>query len=216
MAFRWVVLGLLLAWGASDSAARDVRGPRRWGRGVNLLLLIDPAKDTVAGAWEWKGRALQAPALQFGRLQVPYVPPEEYDLQAVVERTTGSDSIQLGLAYGWNQFLMIVDGIESDPSTGLDLVDRKPFYDNETTMKGRLIENHVPVTITVSVRRDRIQTWVEGRRVLDWKANYTRLSLWPSWTMPRRDTLFLGSWTGRRLFHSLTLYPITGEGRPIR
>ena len=211
---RWLALGLLLVAGAAE--ARDVRGPRRWGRGIDLLALVDPAKDGVAGAWEWKGRSLQAPSLQFGRIQVPYVPPEEYDLQVIVERTTGADSIQIGLAYGWNQFLVIVDGVESDPSSGLDLVDRKPFYDNETTLKARLIENDVPVTITVSVRRERIIVWVGGRKILDWRANYTRLSLWPSWTMPRRDTLFLGAWSGRRLFHALTLYPITGEGRPVR
>ncbi len=210
MAARVLVLALLPA-----AAGADVRGPGR-GRAVDLLRLVDPKRDAVAGTWEFQGRSLAAPALQFGRLQVPYVPPEEYDLQAVVERTTGSDSIQIGLAYGWNQFLVIVDGIERDPSSGLDLVDRRPFYDNETTLKGRLIENGVRATISISVRRERIRAWVDGRRIIDWKANYARLSLWPSWTMPRRDTLFLGAWTGRRLVHSLVLYPVTGEGRPIR
>lgn len=208
MVLRILAAALLLA--------ADANGPSRTGRSLDLLALVDPKADAVAGTWEWKGRSLACPALQFGRLQVPYVPPEEYDLQAVVERTTGSDSIQLGLAYGWNQFLVIVDGIENDPSSGLDLVDRKPFYDNETTLKARLVENDVRATITVSVRRERVTAWVNHRKIIDWKANYTRLSLWPSWTVPRRDTLFLGAWTGKRLIHSLTLYPVTGEGRPIR
>lgn len=206
MAARIVAFVLLLA-------APDSRGGSR---GVDLLRLIDPARDAVAGKWEWKDGALLAPALQFGRLQVPYVPPEEYDLRAVVERTTGSDSIQLGLAMGRTQFLVIVDGVETDPSSGLDLVDRKPFYANDTTLKARLVKNDVPCEIRVSVRKERIVTWVDGRKIIDWKADYGRLSLWPSWTMPRRDTLFLGAWTGARRFRSLTLHPVTGEGRPIR
>lgn len=210
MTSRGIVLCLLLALPAG---ARDSRGGSN---GVNLLRMIDPARDAVAGTWSFKDGSLLAPALQFGRIQVPYVPPAEYDLRAVVERTTGSDSIQLGLALGETQFLVIVDGIETDPSSGLDLVDRKPFYANETTLKARLVENDVPCEIRVSVRKDRIKSWVNGRKIVDWKADPARLSLWPSWTMPRRDTLFLGAWTGARRFHALTLYPVTGEGRTIR
>jgi hypothetical protein len=182
---------------------------------VDLLRLIDPARDAVAGKWELKDGALLAPALQFGRLQVPYVPPEEYELRAVVERTTGADSIQLGLVIGTTQFLVIVDGIETDPSSGLDLVDRKPFYANDTTLKARLVRNDVPCEIRVSVRKERIATWVDGRKIIDWKTDATRLSLWPSWTMPRRDTLFLGAWTGARRFHALALTPLKGEGRVL-
>jgi hypothetical protein len=183
---------------------------------VDLLALVDPKADAVAGTWEWREKALLSPSLPFGRLQIPYVPPEEYDLQAVVERTTGSDSIQIGLTYGWNQFCVIADGPENDPSSGLDLVDGKPFYGNATTLKGRLIPDRARTTIYVSVRRDRVEAWVGSRKIVDWKEGYRRLSLWPGWTMPRKDTLFLGAWTGQRLVHSLTLYPVSGHGRPLR
>lgn len=180
---------------------------------VDLLKLIDPEKDAVAGKWVLKDGVLHAPALQFGRLQVPYSPPEEYDLKAVVERKGGAGSVSLGLVGGGAQLLAILDGGES---SGLELVDRKTFYDNETSHKGKVLQNDRRISITCSVRKARVAVWVDGLKVVDWKADYSRVSIWPSWRVPNRKALFLGTWTSVYQLHALELTPLSRGGEKLR
>ena len=208
------VLAALLAV-ATAGEGRDSSGmPRR--AGIDLLKLVDPKADRVAGEWAFDGKTLVSPALPFGRITVPYVPPEEYDLRIVAERTGAGNSLSVGLVGGGRQFLAILDGMVPDAKSGLDLIDGQPFYGNATTHAGQLLANGRQSTILISVRRKRVQVSVDGRGIVDWKADFARVSLWPSWTMPRKDTLFLGAWTSPQRVHRLELIPVTGEGKPLR
>jgi hypothetical protein len=200
---------------APAGEARDTSGMPRW-RGVDLLKLVDPKQDRVAGEWAFDGKTLVSPPLAFGRITVPYVPPEEYDLRVVAERVGSGNSLSAGLVGGGRQFLVILDGMVPEAKSGLDLVDGRAFYDNATTHRGQLLADGQTRTILISVRRNRVQVSVDGRRVVDWKADFARVSLWPSWTMPRADTLFLGAWTSPQRVHRLELTPVSGPGKPLR
>jgi len=184
---------------------------------VDLLRLIDARKDAVQGEWRMTPKGLITPGQPFSRLAIPYVPPEEYDLSVVAERHGETNSLNLGLVAGGVQFLVILDAlIEKESVSGLDLVDKKGFYANETTSKGALFVDGKPGAILCSVRKDRISVAVDGRKVIDWKADPGRLSLYPDWKIPRSDCLILGSWSSLVRIEKLELIPVTGRGRRLR
>jgi hypothetical protein len=200
---------------AASGEARDSSGLPR--KPIDLLHLIDVQKDSVAGPWTFDGATLVSPAVQFGRIAVPYVMPAEYDLRIVAERTPGGDSLAVGLVAEGRQFMAILDGGEREPRSGLDLIDKRPFYDNETTYRGGLAFGESrPSTVFISVRRRRVSVLVDRRYVINWEADYSRISLYASWFMHRQDTLFLGAWTSPQRIHRLDLFPVGAPGKPLR
>jgi len=210
--------GMLLA-AADTMTALPARDSSRRLRpsSIDLLRLIDPGKDGVVGAWRFKEGRLLTPGRPFDRILIPYIPPEEYDIIVEAERLGGSNSLNLGLARGDVQFIVILDAlINGEFTSGLDLVDGKPFYGNETTKKGALFENGKPSRVVCSVRASKITVTVDGKAVIDWNADYRRLSLYKDWKVPRTDTLFIGTWTGTVSYHSLELRPVSARGKPLR
>jgi hypothetical protein len=183
---------------------------------VDLLKHIDPAKDAVAGTWAFEGTTLVASTVKFGRLQIPYAPPAEYDVRLVVERKAGANSVVLGLVAQGRQFVAVVDAFEKDPFSGIELIDGKAFPDNATGVPGRHLENGKKATLEYGVRKDRVTMAVNGRKIVDWKADWEGLSLYKDWKMPRADALFLGAWTAPYHIHEAALIPVSGEGKPLR
>jgi len=184
---------------------------------VDLLKMIDPRQDAVAGAWTFKDRKLVTPARPFDRIQIPYVPPDEYDITVVAERLGGSNSLNLGLAVGDAQFMVILDAaIKGEFLSGLDLVDGKSFYDNATKIGGALFANGKPSKVVCSVRKTRVTVSVDGKKVIDWEADYKRLSLYPSWKTQNKNLLLLGSWSSVVHIHQLELRPVSGRGKALR
>jgi hypothetical protein len=185
-------------------------------KSVDLLKLVDPAKDAVAGTWAFEETTLVASTVKFGRLQIPYAPPAEYDVRLVVERKAGANSVVLGLVAQGRQFVAVVDAFEKDPFSGIELIDGKAFPDNATGVPGRHLENGKKATLEYGVRKDRVTMAVNGKKIVDWKADWEGLSLYKDWKMPRADALFLGAWTAPYHIHEATLTPVSGEGKPLR
>lgn len=182
---------------------------------VDLLKLIDPARDSVIGTWKFDGPTLVSPNAKFGRVQILYAPPDEYSVTLVAERIEGTDSIVLGLVSGGHPFMVAIDAFEHDPSSGVELIDGKSFADNETVVPGRLLENGKRATLVVHVRRQRIGVTVNGKKIVDWEGDADRLSLHPKWKMRRADALWIGAFTSVWRIHALTLTPVMGEGRRL-
>jgi hypothetical protein len=184
---------------------------------IDLLKLVDPIKDCVAGAWQFKEGSLVTTGRPFDRILIPYIPPEEYDIIVEAEREGGSNSLNLGLARGDVQFVVILDAlINGEFTSGLDLIDGKPLYTNETTIKGALFENGKRNRVVCSVRASKVTVSVNGKTVIDWNADYRRLSLYKDWKVPHKDTLFIGTWTSMVSYHSLELRPVSGRGKALR
>jgi hypothetical protein len=205
---KWAALGVILA-------LADSGGLRR--KGVDLLGLIDPAKDAVLGPWTMKEGSLISPARPFGRLQIPYQPPAEYDVQVEVLRQGDSNSLNLGLVGTAGQFMVILDGVvDGEFRSGLDLVDGKSFYANETLVRGELVSRGRPTAVRVSVRKDRVEVAVDGKPALGGAIDPKRLTLYKDWAVPEKRCLLIGSWTGSVQIRKLELVPRSGEGRALR
>lgn len=208
-------IAVLLCLGSS-AAARDTCGPGR--EEVNLLRLIVPKKHTVLGKWTVEQGVLKA-ALgppQPWRLELPFIPGDEYDLRVVVERKEGNPPFVVGLPVGAAQVSVDLDGWGGSDTCGISMIDGKSGEGNESKRVGKLLADNRPSTILCAVRKGGIRVVVDGLRVIDWKGDRSKLSLWGGWTMPRTTTPFLATWGGRFEITRIGLTPVTGAGRELR
>jgi hypothetical protein len=206
---RALLLALLLA---PDAAAP----PRR---GVDLLPLVDPARDTVRGEWALEGRALVARRrLAAARVIVPYCAPEEYDLRMTVERIEGEDAFVVGLPGKETQFVHVLDGYTAEGKclSGFEVLDGRVARDNESRRDGRLLPPGARAALLYSVRRDRVRVCVDGKCVLQWKGDLRRLSVRPDYRVAYPGVLFVGAWESTFRVTSMTLFPVAEEGIPLR
>jgi hypothetical protein len=156
--------------------------------------LVDPTRDSVAGAWKLESKTLVTPSNDFSRLQVAAAVPPEYDLEVVAQRSGSDkpDTLVIGLVGGGSQFMVGLDG-NNGTKSGLDAIDGKRFVENESTRDGGVFSADKPSTILCSVRKDRVTISVDGRVLLDWKAEFPRLTLRTAWAPRDSKLLFLGS-----------------------
>ncbi len=186
---------------------------------VDLLKLIDCERDKVNGNWTSAGGFLKcsAPTLaDSGRIEIPYAPGDsEYDLTIVGERIEGSGSLNLGIATGERQFFVIPNYGGGDVG-GIDNIDGKSAPENESTFQAKLISNNKPFTAIVSVRRGGVALSVDGKKVMDWKGDASRLSLDSGWAVRHNGTLFIAVHAATYRFSKATFNPISGAGRRLR
>lgn len=183
---------------------------------VDLLPLVDLGIDAIAGIWERRGVSLVTPSSPFARLQLPYLPPSEYDLRLTVERKGGDNSLNIGLSAGDRQFSMIVDGGKGGEFGGLDLVDRKPFFENMTTYRRIMLPVNERRTIVCSVRRAGVRVTIEDQKVVEWQGSFAALSLFGDWAIPERRGMFIGAFSSAFEIHAILLIPYMGGGGKLR
>jgi hypothetical protein len=177
--------------------------------------MIDVKEDAVSGVWRMEGGALISPLERSARIQLPYLPPEEYDLLLNVEYLKGERSLLIGLTWGGSQCNIISDGWAGD-ITGLELLDGKSANMNETTFKGQLFPASKVCEVVCSIRKDHMTYTVDGTKVIEWKGNPKRLTVWAGFQVNRKDVLFLGANPGSYRFRKITLVEVSGKGRTIR
>ena len=100
--------------------------------------------------------------------------------------------------------------------SGLSTIDRKWANRNETTHKGRLLENGKSSTIICRVRNEGVSMTVDGKLIFDWKGKYVRLGNIPSLSVPHKDAMYLNAFNCRYRFRKMILHPISGRGRKLK
>ena len=178
----------------------------------DLLKLIDPARHAVKGTWSFEGEVLHSADSDEGRLQIPFVPPAEYDLRVVVSRHEGDDELIIGLVVGGSQTLVEL----RTEKAGLSLVDGEDPDKNGTEVRIPMFPDTRPRTIVCSVRKNRVRVTVDGKMLIDWQGLASRLSLDKDWSVPEKRALFLGGDNTVYRFHEVTLLPISGKGERLR
>ena len=184
---------------------------------INLLRMIDPARDAVEGDWTKEGRALVcAPGPQV-RIEIPYTPPEEYDLTVVAHRVQGNDAVVVGLVHPQSQFAIWIDAHPvKGPFTGFGLLDRQVIEKSPVSAKGTHLTNDRPNTIICSVRKDGVTLSVDGNKVLDWKGNLNRLTEAYLWKTKTPKALLIGAWGSQVRFTKIVLTPVSGSGKKLK
>jgi hypothetical protein len=174
---------------------------------VDLLKLIDPQKNAFRGKWTFQGQTLVSSNEPETRLLIPYTPPEEYELEVVVESEQGSFNV--GLVAGQNQVLVALCGWAGGVG-GLDTIDGIRGGNNETTYSGQFIKGK-PVTISCVVRKERITVVFDSKTVINWRGDFKRLSLHKDWEGSPQKNLFLASHQNTTRFSKVVLRPAPKE-----
>ncbi|MBI3855394.1 MAG: hypothetical protein HY293_06860 [Planctomycetes bacterium] len=180
---------------------------------IDLLRLIDVQQDTVHGRWEMQDGKLISPKVQMARVQIPYTPPEEYDLTVVLELDENQGSVNIGLVAGGSRVLAVIDGWSPERSVLGSIED---LADGEAVYKGRVLVAGRPNTIVCSVRKARLSVKVNGKLILDWPADYSRCHLEPYWATPNPRALVLAEFNSCFRFTKISLVPVTGDGQRLR
>lgn len=187
--------------------------PARWEETVDLLALVDPSRDWKKGEWTREAGRLTS-GKQFGaRIEIPYCPPEEYVMTAVVEPLDAPHGLILGQRSGENRFLALIHYPADDrAASALENVDGRNVASGGTTFRGPLLETGRVSTIVCTVRTARVTVTCDSRPVIDWSGDRARLSLSDYWQTPDARALFVGAYDCRLRFHRLTLTPVSGQG----
>jgi hypothetical protein len=192
--------------------------PGRWSETVDLLSLVDPERDRVSGQWTRGDGRLQSNKQYGSRVEIPYQPPEEYILTAVCEPLDEPNGLILGQRVGDRRFLVLINYSRPNqpPASALENVDGLNVDRNATTLRAQLLAKSRPSAVVCTVREGGVTVTCDGRPVIDWKGQPSRLSLSDYWRTPHQNALFLGAYDCRYRFHRLTLTPISGSGQRLR
>jgi hypothetical protein len=201
--------------------------PRKY-QPVNLLALIDPKKDNYrqGAKWSFNQGSLIATRRGWGqlpRVKVPYIPPDEYDLDLEVTRlaavhTKGGQALRIGLAGGQNRFQVIVDGGMPFRTSICHVDVQNPeSKDNPTVVTATVLSTGRRTKIRCEVRNEGVKVSADGKTLIDWRGGFDRISIDKAWAAPNGLPLHLGRGDKTALaVHSLVLTPISGPGRALR
>jgi len=181
---------------------------------IDLLDQVDVPQDALAGIWGFQGRALITPATEYGRLQIPVAPPEEYDLSIVLTRKRGVHSFNIGFLLGGRQAMIAIDTNEGKTSC-LCLAGGSDPFDNETRFEGKNLKWNKKGLIKVFVRKDSVNVTVDEHTVVSWKGSPAALDFPPGWSVTNPKALFIGSWDSVFRIDEMTLTPLGGSAATV-
>lgn len=184
---------------------------------INLLRMVDPRQDATKGTWNFEGRTLVGIEAEGATIMIPFQPPEEYDLAVTFVRVAGTDAIVIGLVAGGSQFEMVLDGHSGKGGrSGLELVDGKFIDQHSDVVTGLQVEANQTVTVVCSIRKSGIGVTLDGKRLINWQGNFSRLSMGSLYKVTNPKALFIGAYNIRLQVNKILLTSISGQGKKLR
>ncbi|MCX6899825.1 MAG: protein kinase [Verrucomicrobia bacterium] len=187
-----------------------------WSQAINLVPLIEPARDTVKGVWKLQEGKLILESSRFARILIPYEPPEEYDFRIILRRVAGKNSAiqffsQAGRAAMW---LM---GAQNNTIFGFEMVGGIGVPRNRTCIRSKnCLETGRDHTSVLKIRKNGVKAYLDAKLISEWATDFSDASLDRLWSLPDKRLLALGSSESSFEFHKIELLEITGKGRAVR
>ncbi|MFO1486177.1 MAG: protein kinase [Verrucomicrobiaceae bacterium] len=181
---------------------------------LDLLALADPAKDGISGDWSRRadGVAVKASTTS-ARLQLPYVPPREYDFIIDFTGTRGTPDVTQILCADGRDFMWKMAG----SAFGFELVDGQSFRTNKTqTITPWKLEMGVRHTAILAVRKDGVTATVDGNKVIEFKTDFKNVGSKSEFKLNDPRLLGLGAWKCEVTFHRAEVREISGKGTLAR
>jgi hypothetical protein len=185
---------------------------------IDLLPLVDPEQDAVAGEWQVIDDGLESPKRFGARLEIPFEPPVEYELTIIATPLDEPNGLILGQLMDGHRFLALINhNVQQETAaSALENVNGQNVRNNTTTLMADLLQKDRPSQIIVTVRKESVVVRCDGRTVIDWAGNPEQLSLGEYWETPNKTSLFVGAYDCRYRFSRVSLAPISGTGKPLR
>jgi hypothetical protein len=186
--------------------------PARPATPVNLLALVDPARDAVSGAWTLDAGGLVSDRAASARIEIPYRPPEEYDFRAVFTRRAGNDAVTQVCSHSGKSFAWVM-GLRNNQAAGFELIGWLRADNNRTTVRSEeFLRTGVRHESVVQVRRDGFRAYLDGKLMAEWKTGYRDLRTFDHWKLRDDALLGLASWDSATIFHQVEILEVTGTG----
>ena len=179
---------------------------------VELLPLIDSAKDGAQGLWVRGAEGVTCASSAYACLHLPYVPAEEYDLTASFTRVEDDGSIALLLAAQKRSFEFVLD-VKGEAR--FEQVGGKIAKDNPTVVPVA-VSNGRRYTLTVEVRRDHVRAILDGKTLSEWKTDMKDLTRYSVWKLGDTTLCGIGANGAKVTFHAVEMVEVTGKGKGTR
>jgi tRNA A-37 threonylcarbamoyl transferase component Bud32 len=195
------------------NALRRIPPPDPWKGAVNPLASVDMAADVVSGTWAREGTALVSQGGKPARVQLPYRPPEEYDVRIEFARKSANFCVNLILSKDGSAFTLVM---QRDGFIGFEKVKGEDYHKNPSMRRlDGPIKVNKPVVVVVEVRKDGVKTFSDGRPLSEW-ATYGDLTMNKDWKLPDPAALGVGTWDGGAEIRRLEIREVTGKGERLR
>ena len=181
---------------------------------VNLLALLDPAKDAQAGAWKMAAGALASDDTRHARLAFPYEPPDEYDLCVEFVVAQKGANLAVLLTHRSTPFAFAL-GLQSGRFCRFESINNHVHAGNPTEVKFDLRTDHKYILV-LQVRNSGVKALVDGKLINEYKTDFKDLSRASTWKLPTSRTLGLGSSNGALVVYSADVMEIGGQGKRTR
>jgi hypothetical protein len=183
---------------------------------INLLPLIDPQKDAVAGTWTIRNGELVSDRLSGSRIEVPFEPPEEYDFRVIFSRMEGNFHVAQILSCFGTMFSFEI-GAYANTTIGFTNVSGAGVDKNSSTIKlASCLDNNRKYISVVQVRKDGLKAFLDGKLITQLNTDYSNMSLNRAWALRSKSILGVGSTISLYVFHNIELLEITGKGKFTR
>jgi serine/threonine protein kinase len=175
---------------------------------TDLIPRVDPVANAVAGDWHKVNSELRVYPAVNAKIVIPVQPPPEYDLEMEFTRHRGTQSIPLYFVAGGRQATFEIDAWDAGLG-GIQNVDRMDLRseNNPTRVTNQRITNGRRTTMLVSVRRDRVEGYVDGRLITTYRGDGSDLSMLGVWDLQRPQVLGVGSYLSETTFHRIRMRP---------
>jgi len=187
------------------------------GKWVNLVELARQGRikpETVKGNWQLTANGFLSPSdTTFARAKIAEV-SGDYDVQIEFDVHSGKEGLAVSLPVGTNSVTLVVDGW--NPSrTYLSHVNDKSPPNNPQAIEGKVIRPGKNV-YAISVRNidsntATVSVGVNGVPLFVWKGNVNKLSEDPSWAMPDKQSLGIGTNKSTMAISSIGLRSVARE-----
>ncbi|MCY3024348.1 MAG: hypothetical protein NTW87_35680 [Planctomycetota bacterium] len=165
-----------------------------WVRAVQVLPLVDPAKNRQNGNWSMAGCVLRSDKSMWARLALPYLLPEEYDLRLTFARVDDTDCLLVVLARRGRPFIFSVGGANNMGCSFETIKEsRRDILPTKLSRPG-VLSNNRRYQLVIQVRNKCLRAHLDGKPIVGCQVDDEGLSLAPELTTPRPNQLGLATW----------------------
>ncbi len=189
-----------------------------WANAIALLPLVDVDKDTVKKGWKRKGDDLvsgqELPAL----LELPVIPPEEYDLRVRFTKTSRRDNISLVLSRGDRSFVW-QGGIYGNTVFGFGYHRGvASLKTSNPTLKtvASCFETGRAYTMHIAVRKTGVAAYLDGVKISELAADLAEMQTPENLKLRTTGALGLATYNTHYAVHSAELREVTGKMKYLR
>jgi tetratricopeptide (TPR) repeat protein len=193
---------------------------------VDLLAMIDPAKNGGRSDWKLEDKTLVSP--KTGKLSLPYDVPDEYDLRIVLVRRAGEGELAIGLPgalgrrvvavfdhtivvpRGKKRQTLHVSGFDSVDGRALGTEQNSPVRDDRAVLLERR-----PVELLFRVRRNGVSVVSGKRELFAHNGELRRLSFGLKWDVAEKSSPWLVAAGSVFQISKIELTPLSPGGRPL-